>query len=257
MTSSPNPIDSWYDALLERHLKRLSFQEVRRAVQALSRLYVQRREKLSEGAVFDGAGKRAAFALFYGPLHLLFLKEVLTELPLSAPLNGAVLDLGCGTGVGGAAVALATNSQPATTGVDQNAWALLEAQWTYNYFGLRSQTHRGDATGFVPTRKTGLTLAAYATNELPEKGRERLLANLLELSKKGSDVLIVEPIAKRQLPYWAEWTKVFESLGGDAQQWQVELDMPERLALLDKASGLNHRVMKGRTLWLPAQKKHL
>src|SRR5215207_2555953 len=55
----------WLDALDNRHRQALSFQEVRRSVQALSSLYVERREKLRQGAALDGAGKRAAFATFF------------------------------------------------------------------------------------------------------------------------------------------------------------------------------------------------
>ena len=38
-----------------------------RALRALSSTYVERRQKIADGAA--GAGKRAAFALFYGPLR--------------------------------------------------------------------------------------------------------------------------------------------------------------------------------------------
>ncbi|HEX2341333.1 MAG TPA: hypothetical protein VHI98_12715, partial [Vicinamibacterales bacterium] len=71
MPSGVGPIDQWMRALEARHLIDLQFAEVARALRALSSAYVQRRAALATGAALDGAGKRAAFALFYGPLHFL------------------------------------------------------------------------------------------------------------------------------------------------------------------------------------------
>ena len=56
-----DPLDAWMAALEKRHLARLTFPEVRRALQALSSLYVQRRGRIGTGTAFEGAGKRAAF----------------------------------------------------------------------------------------------------------------------------------------------------------------------------------------------------
>jgi len=39
--------DRWFAALWARHTRVLTFQEIRRALQALSSLYVERREKLA------------------------------------------------------------------------------------------------------------------------------------------------------------------------------------------------------------------
>jgi hypothetical protein len=63
----------WFNALQDRHLSELNFSEVRRAVQALSSLYVERRGRIDAGAAFSGAGKRAAFAMYFGPLHFLLV----------------------------------------------------------------------------------------------------------------------------------------------------------------------------------------
>src|SRR6266566_8723000 len=53
----------WLEALERRHLTNLNFSEVRRAVQALSSLYVERRDRIETGSALNGAGKRAAFAM--------------------------------------------------------------------------------------------------------------------------------------------------------------------------------------------------
>ncbi|MBI3490996.1 MAG: hypothetical protein HY047_04275, partial [Acidobacteria bacterium] len=73
--------DAWMAALEARHLAELTFSEVSRALRALSSTYVERRAKLEEGAALDGAGKRAAFALFYGPLHYRLLRHIVRALP--------------------------------------------------------------------------------------------------------------------------------------------------------------------------------
>src|SRR3989442_14442160 len=93
----------WFEALDERHLANLGFSEVRRAVQALSSLYVEGRGRLGGASALDGAGKRAAFALFFGPLHFLLIREVIRELQAGVPKKASILDIGCGTGVAGAA----------------------------------------------------------------------------------------------------------------------------------------------------------
>jgi hypothetical protein len=69
-------LEAWVQALEARHLADLTFSEVSRALRALSSAYVERRARLSSGAALSGAGKRAAFALFYGPLHYLLVKHV-------------------------------------------------------------------------------------------------------------------------------------------------------------------------------------
>ena len=68
--------DRWMTALEARHLAELTFPEVSRALRALSSAYVERRARLGQGAALSGAGKRAAFALFYGPLHYLILRHI-------------------------------------------------------------------------------------------------------------------------------------------------------------------------------------
>ncbi len=79
-------IARWLGALEARHLADLTFAEVSRALRALSSCYVERRSKLGSGAALDGAGKRAAFAMFYGPLHFLLVRHVVSSIgPLRGP----------------------------------------------------------------------------------------------------------------------------------------------------------------------------
>ena len=70
-------------ALEARHLADLRVPEVTRALRALSSAYVERRRQTAARAggrhvhgALDTAGKRAAFALFYAPLHFIAVSEV-------------------------------------------------------------------------------------------------------------------------------------------------------------------------------------
>jgi methylase of polypeptide subunit release factors len=120
----------WLNSLQRRHLGNLTFQEVRKAVQALSSLYVERRQRIDRGSAFDSAGKRAAFATYFGPLHFLLVREIVRALGALVPVNAAILDFGCGTGVAGTAWALESQPPSRVIGVDRNAWAVQECRST-------------------------------------------------------------------------------------------------------------------------------
>jgi hypothetical protein len=240
--------DRWLKALEERHLRELSFQEVRRSVQALSSRYVERRTALPLGGVLDGAGKRAAFALFYAPLHFLLIREILRALLPNGVPAVPLLDLGCGTGVAGAAWASQMPEKRLLTGIDRHAWAVGEARWTYGQFGLNSLTKTSDVASFNPPAKTAI-VAAFIINELPEEARDRWRGRLQAQARSGNSVLVVEPIARRIVPWWDRWAGEWISAGGRADEWRFSIELPERLALMDKAAGLDHRELTGRSLW--------
>src|SRR5882762_8320301 len=128
MHQAGEPFPAWFEALESRHLSRLTFAEVRRGLQALSALYVDRGNRLGDGAALEGAGKRAAFALFYAPLHFLLVREVVGALGAARPGPRRILDLGCGTGSAGAAWALLAGGSCEVSGVDRSGWAVDEAR---------------------------------------------------------------------------------------------------------------------------------
>jgi hypothetical protein len=243
----------WLEALEDRHMRALSFQEVRRSVQALSSLYVERRNRLGEGAALDGAGKRAAFALYFAPLHFLLVREIITALGADHAKAPAMLDLGCGTGVAGAAWASTMSPTPRVSGVDRNPWAASEARWTYGAFGLDSSAKAIDINTLKAPDRTAI-VAAFILNELPDEARERWKESMLRTAERGSPVLIVEPIARKLSPWWDEWAEAFIAAGGRSDEWRFRVALPERLALMDKAAGLDHRELTGRSLWI--QKKN-
>src|SRR3954464_4922975 len=105
VTGSPDVLEKWLDALHARHVATYRPKEFTHALQALSVRYVERRKELPARSPLDSAGKRAAFAAFYAPLHFLTVREILDRVAGdTAPSR--IVDLGCGTGVCGAAWAL-------------------------------------------------------------------------------------------------------------------------------------------------------
>lgn len=248
--SEPDPFEAWFTALEARHLAELTFPEVRRALQALSSLYVERRGKLASGAALEGAGKRAAFALFYGPLHFLLVRAIVRSVGPGAAAPSCLLDLGCGTGASGAAWALECGRKPALLGVDRNPWTMQEARWTYRFLGLQGEARCGDqGRTRMPGRGAGI-LAAFLANELEPGDRDRLLERLMEASRRGASVLVVEPLARRAAPWWECWSAEFLRAGGREDTWGFPAHLPERLRDLDRAAGLDHHDLTGRSLWI-------
>ncbi len=242
---------AFYRALEDRHAATLTFSELRRATQALSWLYVERRAGVGAGKVFEGRGKRAAFALVYGVLHFLLVRQVVRELGAASPGLERLVDLGCGTGVAGAAWALECAVPPRIVGVDFHPWALAEARWTYRVLGLQARTVRAPAERApLPGRAAGV-IAAFALNELPDRARELLRARLLRAAARGARVLVVEPIAKRLVPWWPSWEEAFRQAGGRADAWKFPVELPATLGRLRHAAGLERGELRARTLYVP------
>ncbi len=246
-----DPVDRWLLALEKRHLAELSFQEVRRALQALSSLYVERRDHAPLADAFRSAGKRAAYAMFYGPLHYLLIRRIVRELAEGSPPPRRIVDLGCGTGAAGAAWALEADGTAEILGIDRAEWAVREAALGYRELRTRGRTRRGDLDRFLLPGAVDAVVVAYTVNEMETAARGRLLDRLLAASSGGARVLVVEPVSKRVAPWWNEWREAFELHGGQANDWRFAANLPEPLRRLDRAAGLDHRELTARSLWLP------
>ena len=259
-------------ALEARQLADLTFPEVSRSLRALSSTYVERRTKLKEGAALSGAGKRAAFALFYGPLHFLVVRHIVSALGTPFSSIERLMDLGCGTGASGAGWAAACAHAPATTGIDRHPWVIEEARRTYADLGIRAQLRVDDMTRVAlhgsgaarhgagsrggkqtlhsetELRRTGVLLA-YAVNEIAERGdRDALLARLTHYVAGGGRVIVIEPMAGFVAPWWTEWQSAFEQVGGCGREWRFQADLPPIVEKLGRAAGLNSTELKARSL---------
>lgn len=256
-------VDGWLEDLEARHLAELQFREVSRALRALSATYVERREKLKDGAALSGAGKRAAFALFYGPLHFLIVREIIRALELGTRDVSAIVDLGCGTGVAGAAWARQLKGAPTVHGIDINPWALGEAEHTWRSLALLGRARRGDFVALPWPKGRSAVVAAFSVNELTDPSRAALLERLLDTTnasgkaaRKGghggaggnAPVLVIEPLARAAAPWWAMWRAAFERAGGHAREWRFQPPLPPLVAKLDRAAGLDHRELTARSL---------
>jgi len=265
---APERVAAWLSALETRHLAELTFSEVSRSVRALSSAYVARRSGLAQGAPLSGAGKRAAFALYYGPLHFLLVHHIVRSIGGPLTTVESLLDLGCGTGASGAAWALACERPPSLVGIDRHPWAVSEARRTCADLRVRATFRvddlnratvdgtRGDNHGrpraAAPGRQRRCArgvLLAFAANELATPhDRERLLARLLDHVRAGGCVLVVEPLARAVAPWWTGWQRQFEEAGGRADEWRFALPLPAIVSKLDQATGLDHRELTARTL---------
>lgn len=243
-------IDAWLAALEQRHLADLTPAEVARALRALSSCYVERRVRLAAGGALEGAGKRAAFGLFYAPVHFFVIRQILGALPFDHRSLTQIYDLGCGTGAAGAAWALEA-ADARILGADRHPWAVAEANWTYRQLGLAGRAVRQDLTKVRLASAAGTgVVAAYAINELSDDQRPEMLHRLLDARKKGAVVLIVEPIARRSAPWWTSWEAAFTAAGGRAAEWRFPTMLPSRQRQLAKAAGLNPQELTARTLSL-------
>lgn len=253
MSSHGPSFVTWYAALEARHTEALTFQEVRRSLQAMQALYTQGRDRLPTGAALEGRGKRAAFALAYAPLHYLVVEAAVAQLGLTAqPEPSLLCELGCGTGVGAAAWARSLARPVRLLGVDTSAWALQEARWTWAQMQLQGtlMARRLGPQGLGGLPPAGAYLLAYVANELDEATRASLLPALLAAHARGAQVLVIEPVARGIAPFWATWAQAFAAAGGREHELRVRPQLPPRLALLRRAARLHDRELVARCLVL-------
>ena len=243
---SDERFDTWLRALEAQHLSELAFPEVSRALRALSSAYVERRARLQEGAALSGAGKRAAFALFYGPIHFALVRNIVQALGVKP--SRTIVDLGCGTGAAGAAWASSFKNAPQVIGIDRHPWAVDQAAQTYRHFGLKSRARRGDISAAAWPNPPAAFVAAFTLNEMADAPRAAAVERLLERANRGDAVLIVEPLAGAAAPWWDRWRRAFEKSGGRGDEWRFKVDLPPIVAKLDRAAGLDHRELTGRSL---------
>ena len=246
--------DAWLEATRARYLPPLTFPEVRKGVQALSSLYVERRSggRIASRAA-AGEGKRAAFATYYAPLHFLMTHQALAGLAGGAfPGVRVVHDLGCGTGAAGVAVATLLAQRPILHAIDLSRWALGEAVLTAGAFGLTSRTRRGALPGALPRAGAeDLLVLGWVVNELPEEPRERLLRGIEAALARGARLLVLEPLALSAAPWWPAWAERLARRSVEDKVLRSTLELPAWICEMDRACGLDHRELRARVLLGP------
>jgi hypothetical protein len=268
------PDDRFVDALLERHAAPMRRPEFLKAIRALSARYVERRSALTGRSPLDSDGKRAAFAAYYAPLHYLTVRAILGRLGAPHRSIARVVDLGCGTGVCGAAwcqsgvrpgsdggqTGVRPGSDPGLTpavlGIDQSGWSVTEAAWTYGALGISGRATRGDlvraAESLIARNErllshTGVILG-WSGNELDDLGRSRLRAALVELGRAGASILVVEPVSRRAAPWFDDWADAITKAGGRRDDWSFDEPRPRALSRLDRDAGFDRTALTARSL---------
>ena len=257
MTDAPapaaDPLLPYLEKLFTEALEELRYPELRKGVQALSALYVHSREKgpIANRAA-DGRGKAAAFRCFYAPLHLIVARALIRALP-QGPAPALLRDLGCGSGAAGAGVALALGERgptPELVGVDRVAQHLRFAREGWSALGLRGKVRSG-----VLPAALGAPLAhampvfGWSLNELSAEDRAATVAGVERWLRRGSGLLILEPLSLKVSPWWPELRGRLAEHGVDEVVFKQRIALPQRLRDLDKAAGLDHQELGCRALW--------
>jgi hypothetical protein len=248
--------EQWLEDVVARQAAAMPRPQWLKAIRALSSCYVERRSAIAGGAPTDSAGKRAAFAGFYAPLHFITIQRVLAALGPAPPVR-QVLDLGCGTGVAGAAWALAAGGTPVIRGIDRQAWALTEAGANWRQLGLVGRAERGDMQRVVDelagargsaraSASTGL-IFGWSLNELDSRIATGMLHDLARIATRGAPILVIEPIAGGVAPWWPD-AEAAEALGARASEWRFDVALPNALAAAARDAGLSKAELTARTL---------
>jgi len=255
---SPDPqFAAWLDSLLARHQRTFAPAEFLKAVRALSARYVERRAQLAQQTPTDSAGKRAAFAAFFAPLHFLTARAIVDASGLRDAGVDRLVDLGCGTAAVGAAWASSLPAPPQITGVDKQGWCLDEARLTWRAFGLDGRVVRGDLlvsaeklvrdASIRNRARVGIALG-WSVNELDNATRARLLPAILALTRAGHPLLLIEPLARGMSPWWDDWVGALTPSGAHAQDWKFDIDLPSALAAIDEAAGFRREGLGARAI---------
>ena len=224
--------------------------EFLKAIRALSARYVERHGSLPDRNPLDSAGKRAAFGGFYAPLHFVTAREVMKAIGAPAGVD-MLIDAGCGTGVAGAAWALAAATPPALNGIDLNSWALDEARSTWRALDLDGRATRGDFVDRIAqlTDRRDRSLATtgivfgWSLNELDAPTRKRARTAIEAAASRGARVLVLEPISRSLVPWWNDW-----SAAGRVNEWRFADALPAFLAELSQEAGFSREELTVRTL---------
>jgi len=65
---------------------------------------------------------------------------------------------------------------------------------------------------------------------------------------RGAGVLGIEPIARRDRPWWPEWAAALTRQGAREGEWRFPSSLPPVLRQIAKSAGLDPRELTARTL---------
>ena len=252
-------LETWLNERIRLAEEDLEFREIRKGVQAIHADYLGRLSGRELGKrALDGRGKRAAFATFYAAIHHATVQEWLVREPAFMRIPPKrIVDLGCGTGAVGTAVARSLGeTSPELLGLDCSTWAVAETRSTYQLFGLQGQSRRATLPGGMPRTGAGdLIVAGWSINELKDDARNGLLGELERAIKRGAYLLIFEPISQKICPWWSGWTRTLAPYGGRDSFEKFNWERPEWIRKMDKAAKMNHHILSARILNVALDRK--
>jgi len=250
--------DAWLEAWPARCAGAMTRSEFLKAIRALSVRYVERRGALPDRSPLDSAGKRAAFAGFYAPLHFVTTRAVIAGLGGPPARVRTIIDAGCGTGVASAAWASLGTAPVGIHGIDLNTWALDEARETWRALDFTGRGRRGDfvaeldrltVSRSTPAESAGLgIILGWSLNELDANARLRAERAIVILAQRGARMLAIEPIARTVAPWWDDWAARSQAVGGRADEWRFPIALPPTLAALDREAGFTRDDLTARSL---------
>lgn len=230
----------------------LTFTEVRRGVQAVAAV-AEFASVAGEGArkATLGAGKRAALATYFAQLDFLRAHHAAAILGLSERARPArIVDLACGTGAFGSALALAMGKPP-IVGIDRSGWALSEAQMTWTAFELEGRGRREALGAAIRAAGPADLLVLGAPSLAFEDDDPQAVANaLVRAARRGTRILLAAPRGGAP-PWWDAWRAALAPCGVREESVRVALTRPRFVREMDKAAKLDHQLI-GATILISA-----
>ena len=173
----------------------------------------------------DGAGKRAAFALFYAPLHFLLIRHVDRSAAGGQGGIPALVDLGCGTGrraPRGRRRAACERTPPVAGSIATRGRSAEARDDLPCVRPPRAASASGDARRIDAADRWRPWSCRVHGERVGAPARSTLLAALMSHAQSGGRVLVVEPLAGFVAPWWSDWQRAFEAAGGRADEWRSE-----------------------------------
>ncbi|MCP3984314.1 MAG: hypothetical protein GY723_07985, partial [bacterium] len=96
-----------------------------------------------------------------------------------------------------------------------------------------------------------LMVCGWLLNELDADARKQLLERLERGIDRGAACLILEPLAGSASPWWDGACARLSTKGMRDGIFKTEVELPEPLRVLDRAAGLDHRMIGAR--WMATQ----
>jgi precorrin-6B methylase 2 len=247
--------DAWAGATWTRYVPPLTFTEVRKGVQALERVYDARDVSPKEAArATEGHGKRAALATYLAQIRFLTAWHAAEMLDLVETPPRRIVDVACGTGATGAALARACGGRVSVIGIDRSGWALEEARETWQHFAIEGRAQRGEVPEAMPRADAAdLIAVGWVLGELPPSSRAGLLRQVDAACRRGAGLLVLEPLV-RPHGWWLEWSDRLRAHGVREEAIRVAIDRPELVRRMDKAARQDHQVVAARALGLPPRR---